>query len=242
MADLTLIKIITLAAADAINPCAFAVMTMVLVAILIANPNKKHKVLIGGLTFTLAVFIGYFFYGLIMVQLFKSFIGFTSVIYPYLTKTLAIFAILLGIFNIKDFIKYQPGGIATEMPLGLRPRVKQIIKGVTSPAGAFITGILVTLFLLPCTIGPYIIAAGSLANISSGNLFSPAILKIIIPWLLIYNLIFILPMIGITLIVYFGVSTTDKLSDWKERKIRYIHLITGLLLIILGISILIGLI
>ena len=242
MTDLNLIRIITLAAADAINPCAFAVMTMVLVSILLANPDKKHKVLIGGLAFTLAIFMGYFFYGLVMVQLFKSFIGFTSVIYPYLTKGLAIFAILLGIFNIKDFIKYQPGGIATEMPLSLRPKVKQIIKGVTSPIGSFITGIFVTIFLLPCTIGPYIIATGSLANVANGNIFSIEALKILIPWLLLYNLIFILPMIGITLIVYFGISTTDKLSDWKERKIKYIHLITGLLLIGLGIAILTGLI
>jgi cytochrome c biogenesis protein CcdA len=177
-----------------------------------------------------------------MVQLFKSFIQFTSVIYPYLTKGLAIFAILLGIFNIKDFIKYQPGGIATEMPLSFRPRVKQITKSVTSPAGAFISGIFVTLFLLPCTIGPYIIATGSLANLANGNIFSLTALKILVPWLLIYNLIFILPMIGITLIIYFGVSTTDRLSDWKERKIKYIHLITGLLLIGLGIAILTGLI
>lgn len=242
MADITLIKIITLAAADAINPCAFAVMTMILVSILLANPEKKNKVLVGGIAFTLAVFIGYFFYGLIMVQLFKSFIQFTSNIYPYLTKGLAVFAIILGIFNIKDFIKYQPGGLATEMPLNFRPRVKQIIKGVTSPTGAFITGIFVTLFLLPCTIGPYIIATGSLANITNGNIFSFSVLKILVPWLLFYNLIFILPMLGITLIVYFGVSTTDKLSEWKERKIKYIHLITGLLLIALGIAILTGLI
>ncbi len=229
MPDLTLIKIITLALADAINPCAFAVMTMVLISILIANPEKRNKVLFGGFYFTLAVFIGYFFYGLIMIQLFKSFTQFTSTIYPYLTNTLAVFAIILGMLNIKDFINYQPGGIATEMPMKLRPRVKEIIKKVSSPIGAFIAGILVTLFLLPCTIGPYIIASGSLSSLE--------FLKTI-PWLILYNLIFIMPMIGITLIVYFGISTTEKLSDWKERKIRYIHLIAGLLLIGLGIAIL----
>ena len=242
MENITFLKIITLAAADAINPCAFAVMTMVLVAILIANPNKKNKVLIGGLAFTLAIFLGYLIYGLVMVQLFKSFISFTSIIYPYLTKGLAIFAILLGIFNIKDFIKYKPGGIATEMPLTLRPWVKEIIKKVTSPTGAFISGIFVTLFLLPCTIGPYIIATGSLANITKSTIFTLSALKILLPWLILYNFIFILPMIGITLIIYLGLSTTDKLSNWKERKIKYIHLITGLLLIGLGIGILTGLI
>ena len=230
---ITLARIITLALADAINPCALAVMTMVLVAILLSNDAKKHKVLIGGLAFTTAVFVGYFFYGLIIIQLFKSFIEFTSVIYPYLTKALAILAILLGIFNIKDFIRYKPGGLATEMPIKLRPRVKQIIKKITSPKGAFFIGILVTLFLLPCTIGPYLIAGGSLSTM--------ALVKTI-PYLLLYNIIFIIPMIAITFIVYAGVSTTERVSAWKERNIKYIHLITGLLLIGLGIAIFTGII
>lgn len=226
--EITLVRIITLALADAINPCAIAVMTMILISILLANPEKKHKILIGGIAFTSAVFIGYFFYGLIIVQLFKSFIEFTSIIYPYLTKGLAIFAIALGILNIKDYIRYKPGGIATEMPLSMRPRVKQIIKRITSPTGAFTVGIFVTLFLLPCTIGPYIIAGGSLSSLEW--------LKTM-PLLLLYNLIFIIPMIAITIIVYMGISTVDKVSEWKERNIKKIHLITGLLLIGLGIAI-----
>jgi len=231
--EITLVRIITLALADAINPCALAVMTMVLVSILITSEQKKYRVLLGGLAFTLAVFIGYFFYGLIIIQLFKSFVEFTSLIYPYLQNTLAILAILLGIFNIKDFINYKPGGFATEMPLKLRPRLRLIIKKITSPSGAFVIGILVTLFLLPCTIGPYIIASGSLSTLS--------FIKTI-PFLLLYNFIFIIPMIAITIIVYLGVSTTEKVGDWKERNIKYIHLITGLLLIGLGIAIITGLI
>ncbi|MDD5191606.1 MAG: sulfite exporter TauE/SafE family protein [Candidatus Nanoarchaeia archaeon] len=225
---ITLLRIITLALADAINPCALAVMTMVLVAILLENPEKRHKVLTGGLAFTLAVFVGYFLYGLIIIQLFKSFINFTSVIYPYLTNGLAALAILLGIFNIKDYIRYKPGGIATEMPLRFRPRVKQLIKRVTSPSGAFFIGIFVTLFLLPCTIGPYIIAGGSLSALSFIQT---------IPWLVLYNLIFIIPMLAITIIVYVGLTEVDKVSAWKDKNIKYIHLVTGLLLVALGIAI-----
>ncbi len=225
---ITIARIISLALADAINPCALAVMTMVLVSILLTDPDKKHRVLVGGLAFTLAVFIGYFLYGLIIIQLFKSFIRFISTIYPYLTNGLAVLAILLGIFNIKDFIIYKPGGLATEMPMKLRPRVKQLIKKITSPRGAFYIGIFVTLFLLPCTIGPYIIASGSLSTLS--------FIKTI-PWLILYNLIFIIPMLAITIIVYTGLTEADKISMWKEKNIKYIHLITGLLLIGLGIAI-----
>jgi cytochrome c biogenesis protein CcdA len=234
MTELTLIRIITLALADAINPCALAVMTMVLVSILIANEGKKkYKVLMGGLAFTLAVFVGYFFYGIIIIQIFKGFVEVTTKITPYLTKGLAILAISLGIFNIKDYLHYKPGGIATEMPLSFRPKVKQLIKKITSPKGAFFIGIFVTLFLLPCTIGPYIIASGSLSTLE---------LVKAIPWLLLYNFIFVLPMLAITFVVYKGVSTTERVNSWKERNIRYIHLATGLLLVGLGIALFTGII
>jgi len=47
-------------------------------------------------------------------------------------------------------------------------------------------------------------------------------------------------MVAITFIVYAGVSTTEKVSAWKERNIKYLHLITGLLLVGLGIAIITG--
>jgi len=119
--------------------------------ILLANEDKRHRVLVGGLYFALAVFIGYFIYGVIIIKLLQSFASFSSVVTPYIRIALGIFAIALGIFNIKDFINYKPGGIGTEMPMKFRPRVKLFIKQISSPVGAFVAGILVTFFLLPCT-------------------------------------------------------------------------------------------
>ena len=222
----TIIEIIGLAFVDAINPCALAVMVIVLMALLTQNPEKKKQVLFGGLAFTLAVFILYFLYGLIMIQFFSHVIPETGNFSHYIFRGFGVFAILLGILNIKDFFAYKPGGLGTEMPMKMRPRVKQIIKNITSPKGAFFVGLIVTLFLLPCTIGPYIIASGKLSVL---HFFQT------IPWLLIYNLIFIIPMIIITLIIYFGLTTVDKVSGWKETNIKYLHLVEGLILTILGI-------
>ena len=47
----TLGRITLLALADSVNPCAIAVLTMVLISILIANPKSKNKVLFAGLAF-----------------------------------------------------------------------------------------------------------------------------------------------------------------------------------------------
>lgn len=227
----TLGKITLLALADSVNPCAIAVLTMVLVSILVANPEKKRKVLGAGLAFAGAVFIGYLVYGTIIVQFFRIFAEFLRNNSTYIYDGLAILAILIGGLNIKDSIKYKAGSIGTEMPLFMRPKVKKITSKMTSPGGAFIIGFVVTLFLLPCTIGPYIIASGLLSSLG----FLGAL-----PWLMYYNLLFILPMIAITLIVYFGLTRIQDVSAWKEKNIRKLHLIAGILLVLVGVLLLMG--
>jgi len=228
---LTFWRITTLALADSVNPCAIAVLVMILTAILIQNPEKRKKVLWGGLAFVAAIYIAYLFYGVIIIQFFRLFAEFLRESSGYVYKGLAILAMLIGALNIKDFFYYKKGGIATEMPIFLRPKVKKIIRGVTSTTGAFVIGFVVTLFLLPCTMGPYIIASGLLADL--GTLGA-------LPWLLYYNLVFVLPMLIIVGLVYFGFRKVDQVSGWKERNIRYLHLIAGLLLFLIGVALLMG--
>ncbi|MEM5798229.1 MAG: hypothetical protein QXP39_02095 [Candidatus Aenigmatarchaeota archaeon] len=228
--DLTISKIVSLAAVDAINPCALAVLTLMLIAIMTYHPEKRQRVLFAGLSFTTAVFILYLFYGIVIIRFFQVIQALTY-IRLWLYKILGGVAVVLGILNIKDFFWYRPGGIATEMPMSLRPTAQKLIAGVTSPRGAFFVGIFVTLFLLPCTIGPYIIAGGILSAIEILNT---------IPWLLLYNLIFVAPMLGITAAVYTGITTVESVSDWKERNIRRLHLIAGLIMFALGISMVMG--
>ena len=222
-----------LALVDAINVCAFAVLSMVLVTILIQNPDKKKKVLTGGLAFVVAVFIMYFIYGIIFLQLFNTMADKIASVSPYVFNFLVVLIMIIGALNIKDYFMYSPGGIATEMPLSIRPRAKLLIQKATSPKGTFIVGIFVTLFLLPCTIAPLITAMGKLS--AEGYTFITSI-----PWLMYYNFLFVLPMIAITLIIYYGFSKVEDISDWKERNIKYLHLIAGIVLFVVGFLLLMG--
>ena len=224
----TVVDILVYAALDAINPCALAVMAIVLSSLLTQNSGKRKKVLYGGIAFTSAVFILYFLYGLGMTSVFNK----VAEHAPIVVKGIGIFAIALGILNLKDYFVYKPGGFATEMPLRIRPKMKLWVKRITSPKGAFVIGLLVTFFLLPCTIGPYIAASARLSNLS---------LVARIPWLIFYNIIFVLPMIAITLGIYFGFTTVERVSGWKDKNVRYLHLIEGLVLIALGILVYTGL-
>ena len=225
------IRITSLALADSVNPCAIAVLTMVLVSILLHNPEKRKRVLYAGIGFILAVYIGYMFYGAIIIQFFKIFADFLRDNSYYLFSGLAILAMIIGALNIRDYFSYKPGGIATEMPMKMRPYVKLIINKITSPVGAFIIGFLVTLFLLPCTIGPYVIASGLLSELG----FLSAL-----PWLFYYNFLFVIPMIIIVGLVYYGFSRVQDISGWKERHIKKLHLIAGILLFLVGFALLMG--
>jgi len=224
--------VISLALVDAVNPCEFAVLILLLLTIMTTNIGKKRRVLYSGLAFSLAIFLLYFVYGLVLVNLFKLIPG-VDIIRTVIYKVIALFAIFLAVIQLKDYFNYRPGTIGTEMPMKFRPKVQRLIAKVTSPIGAFVVGIFVSVFLIPCTIGPYVIL---------GNLLSYGSLLSALPVLLLYNVIFILPMIIITLIIYFGVTEVQKVGEWKQRNIRYFHLIAGIILFILGILLLFGII
>ncbi len=230
METLTLSKVIALASVDAVNPCALAVLALMLMAIMGTSKSRK-RVLASGLSFSLAVFVGYLFYGVILVKLFSVVQAITSIRLT-LYKILGAFALILGALQLKDTVWYRPGGVLTEMPMSWRPKAKMIISHATGPKSAFLVGLFVTIFLLPCTMGPYLIMAG----IASFYTFLKALL-----WLLLYNAIFITPMIAITILVYIGLRVAD-VKKWRDENIRTLHFIESVILIALGFAMVVGLV
>jgi len=183
--------------------------------------SNKKKALYFGLAFTVSIYISYFLMGLGLFSILQT-TGLSHIFHTFIT----ILAIVVGLLNIKDYFWYGKG-ILMEIPLSWRPKLKQILNCVTSPLGAFFTGFVVSLFELPCTGGPYIVILGLLAKEvtkSTGILY-----------LLIYNLVFVSPLIILSLIIYKGLSNTTKLEKIRKEKIRLLHLISGILM--LGIAI-----
>jgi cytochrome c biogenesis protein CcdA len=229
--NVSLGKTITLALADSVNPCAIAILMMMLIAITTYNPGNKKAVLLTGLSFVSAVLVMYLIYGILIVKFFdiiQNFKNIQAIVTPILSLVMGIFALILGGLEIKDYFSYKPGALGTEMPMNLRPKVQKLISKITSPTGAFVLGLFVTIFLLPCTIGPYFILGG-LISTGSTNVLS------MLPYLGLYNIIFVLPMVVVTCIIFFGVKNIEDIKDWKDNNVRILHLIAGILLCILAI-------
>lgn len=216
--DLTIPILIGAALVDSINPCEFAVL-LILIATILASGNRK-RALLSGLAYSASIFISYFLMGLGLYSVISS-LG-TPVVFM---KVIGGIAILIGLFNIKDYFWYGKVFLM-EVPLSWRPKLKSLVRSITGPLSAFLIGFLVSLFLLPCTSGPYVVILGMLGH---SETFSRAI------WLLLlYNFIFILPMIIISIGMYFGMNV-EKAEETRNKNLKLLHLIAGIIMIAMGL-------
>jgi cytochrome c biogenesis protein CcdA len=220
---ITLSALLGAAFVDSINPCAIAVLLILLTTLLAAG--DRRRALIAGIAFTTAIYISYLLFGLGLLSALRL-----SGIAGWFSSIVAIIAIIIGLANIKDFFWYGGAGFIMEIPRSWRPTIKKILGGVTSPVGAFFAGFAVCLFELPCTGGPYLVVLGMLADTTT--------IAQALPLLLLYNLVFVLPLIIITALVFAGLATTEQATAWKERNLRALHLVAGIVMLVLGILLL----
>jgi len=208
---------------DAVNPCEFAVLILLVSTVLATGDSKRA--LKSGLSFAAAIFVSYFAMGLGLYQALSwgAVAGKIVIWFGYL-------AILLGLLNLKDYFWYGKG-VLMEVPLSWRPKMKKLLTSVTSPWGAFGVGMVVSLFLLPCTSGPYIVILGMLAR--------NALDWQAIGYLAIYNLVFVSPMVLITLAIYRGFDP-KKAEEIRQKRLRQMHLAAGIVLLVMGVMIATG--
>ncbi|MEJ2432392.1 MAG: hypothetical protein P8Y53_04205 [Pseudolabrys sp.] len=129
---LTLPAVLSGAAVDAINPCAFAVLIILIAGVL--GAGGRRRALFAGFAFSLSIFISYYLMGLGLYSAVAA-AGVTRALYV----AVAVFAILIGLFNLKDYLWYGKWFVM-EVPLSWRPRMKGILRRVTSVPGAFLVG------------------------------------------------------------------------------------------------------
>jgi len=214
--SITIPTLIGAATVDAINPCTIAVLIILLTTILIAG--VKWRILGAGFAFTTAIYISYFLMGLGVYTALQA----SGLMHAFFYIVIGI-ALLVGILSIRAWFKYKAGGWAVEIPAKWRPALKRIISSVTSIPGAAFVGFICSLFLLPCSSGPYLVILGLLAKETTR--------ASAIPLLAFYNFIFVLPMIIITLLVYAGTTSIERVTAWREKYIKLLHLISGIIMI-----------
>jgi len=205
---------------DGINPCAFAVLVFLLTYLL--SLNNRRRVLLTGLVYTAAVFIFYFLSGVGIFTLVQT----TGLVSGF-SLIAGIIALIFAVIMIKDAI--LPGrGLSLAIPESRKETINRFVEKSSIPA-AFILGILVGMFELPCTGGIYlsIISMISLKTNLAGGLW----------YLFVYNLAFIFPLLVIIGLIYWGIPP-ERVNEWRLGQRRILRLIIGLIMLVFAIMIL----
>lgn len=227
-ARLTLPAIILAAALDSVNPCDFAVLILLLGTLLVIG--KRGKVIWAGLAFSAGIFVAYFTMGFGLYSLLGLTVGTRSFRVPFIMAVSSL-AIVFGLWEMKDLFWYGKW-FSIEVPEKWKPSVKKLTSAAVTVPGAFLVGLLDSLFLAPCTSGPYIVILTLLSQTSTRWQGAG--------YLLLYNLVFILPMVAITLAVHFGITTTARAERWRTARLGKLHFATGLVMVALGVGMIVG--
>ncbi len=213
----TLGTVVVTALIDSINPCAIGVLIL-LVSMMVVY-NSKKEMLIYGMIYIFFVFLTYLLAGLGILYFLSSIPLYIS---EYLSIAVGTLVIIAGLIEIKDFFWYGYG-ITLSIPPEKAKKIHEMTRKLTLPAmillGAFVAGV-----ELPCTGGPYL----AILVFLSQNFNFTAFL-----WLILYNMIFVLPLVVILLMVYFGYKI-QYLKRWKQRNRQYMRFATGIILVFLG--------
>jgi cytochrome c biogenesis protein CcdA/glutaredoxin len=218
----TLPLVITCALIDSVNPCAFAVLVFLLLSII--TLESRRRVLAVGFAYIAAVFIFYLLSGIGLFSFAQQF-GVSQILF----RAAALLAIVLGLVNVIDVIRKNEGFILA-IPASKKEVIERYIRDASLP-GAFILGILVGIFELPCTGGIYL---AILCMMSKTLTFNEGL-----PYLLLYNFIFVLPLIAILLVVAFGLAP-ETVNSWRVENRRILRLGIGLAMIAIGMVMLSG--
>jgi cytochrome c biogenesis protein CcdA len=201
------------AAVDAINPCCFNVF-VILLSLVFYDVGRKAALRVG-LAFSSGLFTSYFLLGIGLYSVLPRVSGI-----KYLVSAVAI---VFGGFRILDAlgmdVKYLPDALAG--------RVSAQIEGVSNPRNGYWAGLATGMLLLPCSSAPYFIVL---------NLLSERVYMITgIALIALYNLIIVAPFVITTVVVHGLMRTTMDLKLWSMENRRWVNLLIGVTLVLLGL-------
>jgi thiol-disulfide isomerase/thioredoxin len=224
--SLGILTIVSAGLLDGINPCAFATLIF-FISYLTFVGRKRREILWVGLGFSGAVFVTYLLIGfgiLSFIQHFSFLPLFSRIVY---ILTIA-FALVLGILSLYDYIQLKrgrPSEMKLQLPDFLKKRIHQTIREESKSTRYFLAaiaaGFIVSLLEFTCTGQVYLPTILFVTNI-------PSLRANAISYLVLYNLMFIIPLLIIFGVVYWGV-TSEQLAFFLKKRASSIKLFTSLL-------------
>lgn len=214
----TLGLVVGSAVIDSINPCAIGVLIL-MISVILGNQQKVSRMLFLGGLYILSIFTTYLLAGLGLLYFLGSIPLFVT---EYISIAVGTIIVLLGLVEIKDYFWYGKG-FSLGIPLIFTKKIHEMAANVTVP-GVILTGAFVAGVELPCTGAPYL----AIITILSTNFNLVAFIMLVL-----YNIIFVLPLVVILFLVAGG-TRLPAIKAWKQESRGVMRLAIGLLLVGLG--------
>jgi len=216
---------------DGINPCSLAVLVF-FISYLAFVGRKRWEILAVGVAYTLADFIVYFLIGVGGLSFLMSLKALPTI--SRLLYWLAVAAgLALAAYNFRDYLKARRGdyaGMALQLSTGAKQRIHRVIRekmGAKSLiGGAFLVGLATSVLEFACTGQVYLPTIAFVSQIAGERLRAYGLL-------LLYNLMFEVPMVATFVIAFWGVSS-KRIADWAEASVAVVKLATAALFLLMS--------
>ena len=203
-----------------IHPCTISVL-LFFIAFLFTIRRTRQEIFKVGASYIIGIFLAYLLVGLGVFRVFT----FST---PHFSAIIgAILVAMLGLINIISYFTNGKIKFSLGIPSSIKPKLIELIHKSTIPA-AFLVGIIVGICSFGCTAGIYI------------SILSLLLLKTTYAlgfiYLILYNFMFILPLI-IILIIASNKKIVEKLENMEAKEKHYLKLIAGIIMILSAILI-----
>ena len=222
---------------DGINPCAFTVLIFFISFLNFVGYRKKELIVLGTV-FILSVFLTYILIGLGLFKILQSLEAFTAVS-RVVSFTIAGLALLLGCYSIYDWYVYRktgnPDDITLRLPNSFKLKIQRIVQNasrdrsrtlVELACAVFISGFVVSLLESVCTGQTYV---PTIAYVMK----TPELRSRALVYLVLYNLMFVVPLTVIFIAALKGVSS-EMFAKIARSHLGTIKLLTAALFFCLG--------
>ena len=214
----TLGTVIATAAIDSINPCAIGVLILMISVMLAGKQSTKRMLLLGSLYIS-SVLAVYLLAGVGLTYYFSTL---PLALAEYISIAVGVLIILAGLVEIKDFFWYGRWFSLT-IPGAFAKKIHNYASKTTI-FGVILLGAFVSAVELPCTGAPYL----AIITLLSQNFDLTAFMLLVL-----YNIVFVSPLIIILLLVASGVKLHE-IKRWKQANRPFMRLLIGLMLVGLG--------
>ena len=216
---------------DGVNPCAFATMIF-LISYLAVRKRQGRELLATGAAFTAGVFLAYLGIGFGLLK-FLTAVPVLGRMGRWMYGLTLVLCLVLAWGSFNDYRKARQGQLedmSLKLPERMRGWIRVLIREGSRARNyalaSLALGFVVSLVELACT----------------GQVYLPTIIFVLgLPdWraraalaLLVYNLMFVLPLVVVFLMVYYG-TTSQQLTHWMNRRAAAVKLGTAVLFVLLA--------